>query len=77
MGLAILDPPYFRTYTDLMDDTPTTPDKLADIVGSLPTIDDDYIREKIAEAYSDGEIQPLDMAAVKAEFRRRHAIDSL
>jgi hypothetical protein len=76
VGLVILDPPYARTYTDPMDDTPTTPDELADIVGLPPTIDDDYVREKIAEAYADGEFAPLDMAAVKAEFHKRHANDS-
>jgi hypothetical protein len=36
------------------------------------TIDDDYIRAKIEEAYTDGAaIQPLDMAAIKAELNRR------
>ena len=36
------------------------------------TIDDNYIRECIAQAYADpAGPQPLDMAAVKAEFRRR------
>jgi len=39
-----------------------------------PTIDDDYVREKIAEAYADGEFESLDMAAVKAEFHRRQAM---
>jgi hypothetical protein len=40
-----------------------------------PTVNDDYIREKIEEAYVDaaesGGFQPLDMAAVKAELQRR------
>jgi hypothetical protein len=39
-----------------------------------PAIDDEYIRRKIEEAYSDIEqngIQPLDMAAIKQELRRR------
>ena len=27
---------------------------------ATPTIDDNYVREKIAEAYADGEFQPLD-----------------
>ena len=36
------------------------------------TIDDDYIRAKVEEAYSDrAGIQPLDMAATKAELTRR------
>ena len=39
-----------------------------------PTLDDDYFREKIAEAYADGGLEPLDMQAVKAEFRRRQAL---
>ena len=38
------------------------------------TIDDDYIREKVAEAYSDPDgFKPLDMAAIKAELQRRLA----
>jgi hypothetical protein len=36
-----------------------------------PTIDDEYVREKIAEAYEDGDFVPLDMAAIKTEFHRR------
>ena len=39
-----------------------------------PIIDDEYVREKIAEAYADGGLEPLDMAAVKAEFHRRQAL---
>jgi hypothetical protein len=39
-----------------------------------PTIDDDYVRERIEEAYTDGEFVPLDMAAIKAEFHRRQAL---
>jgi hypothetical protein len=35
------------------------------------TLDDDYVREKIDEAYAAGQLEPLDMAAVKAEFWRR------
>jgi hypothetical protein len=35
------------------------------------TLDDDYVREKIDEAYAGGPLDPLDMAAVKAEFWRR------
>jgi hypothetical protein len=42
--------------------------------GAPPTIDDDYVREKIVEAYEDGEFKPLDMAAIKAEFHRRQAL---
>jgi hypothetical protein len=38
-----------------------------------PTIDDDYVREKIAEAYAEGGLEPLDMAAVKSEVLRRQA----
>jgi hypothetical protein len=34
---------------------------------------DDYFREKIDEAYTEGGIQPLDMAKVKAEFQLRQA----
>lgn len=40
-------------------------------------IDDDYVREKIAEAYADGEFEPLDMAAIKAEFHRRQSLKNL
>lgn len=39
-----------------------------------PTIDDEYIREKIEEAYADAAengFEPLDMAAIKAELHRR------
>jgi hypothetical protein len=37
-------------------------------------IDDDYIRTKIEEAYADrAGIQPLNMAAIKAELNRRLA----
>ena len=39
-----------------------------------PTIDDQYVREKIGEAYADGIVEPLDMTAVKAEFHRRQAL---
>jgi hypothetical protein len=36
------------------------------------TIDDEYIRAKVEEAYADrAGIQPLDMAAIKAELNRR------
>jgi hypothetical protein len=42
-----------------------------------PTIDDNYVREKIAEAYADGEFEPLDMAAIKAEFHRRQSLKNL
>lgn len=45
--------------------------------GPAPTIDDDYVREKLAEAYADIEqngLKPLDMEAVKEEFRRRLAL---
>ena len=38
------------------------------------TIDDDYIRAKIEEAYADpAGFKPLDMAAIKAELQRRLA----
>lgn len=43
------------------------------------TIDDDYLRQKLDEAYRDIErngMAPLDMAAVKAEFERRLAASS-
>jgi len=37
-------------------------------------LDDDYIREKIKEAYADpAGFEPLDMATIKAELRRRLA----
>ena len=37
-------------------------------------IDDDYIRAKLQEAYDDPtEVQPLDMAKIKAELARRLA----
>jgi hypothetical protein len=39
------------------------------------TLDDDYVRQKIAEAYDAGGYGPLDMAAVKAEFQRRRSAD--
>jgi hypothetical protein len=39
-----------------------------------PKLDDDYVREKIEEAYADGEFVPLDMEAIKAEFHRRQAL---
>jgi hypothetical protein len=38
------------------------------------TIDDDYVRSKIEEAYVDAGVegfQPIDMAAIKAELNRR------
>jgi hypothetical protein len=41
-----------------------------------PTIDDDYVRAKIDEAYAVGGIAPLDMNAIKAEFARRQAAKS-
>lgn len=40
------------------------------------TVDDDYIREKIEEAYADAAesgFEPLDMDAIKAELNRRLA----
>lgn len=40
-----------------------------------PAVDDDYVREKIDEAYADaalsGGFQPFDAAAIKAELQRR------
>src|SRR4051812_20907042 len=42
----------------------------------LPTIDDDYVRQKIEEAYADTDrngFQPLDMSAVKQELQRRYS----
>ena len=39
-----------------------------------PSINDDYVRQKIDEAYAEGDLGPLDMEAVKAEFRRRQAL---
>lgn len=40
-----------------------------------PKVDDDYLRDKIDEAYDDadrsGGFQPLDMERVKAELQRR------
>ena len=38
-----------------------------------PTISDDYVRGKIDEAYAEGDVGPLDMEVIKAEFRRRQA----
>jgi len=53
---------------------PTTHRVFFLIEKSVPaTIDDDYVRQKIDEAYADGEEGPLDMAALKAEFFRRQA----
>lgn len=41
------------------------------------TIDDEYIRAKIEEAYADPEgDRPLDMATIKAELNRRLAAKS-
>jgi hypothetical protein len=37
------------------------------------TLDQEYFRDKVEEAYAGGGLEPLDMAAVKAEFRRRQA----
>jgi hypothetical protein len=39
-----------------------------------PALDDEYVREKINEAYAEGEFVPLDMAAIKAEFQRRQSL---
>ena len=39
-----------------------------------PTLSDEYFREKLAEAEADmalNGVQPLNMAAIKAEFERR------
>jgi hypothetical protein len=33
---------------------------------TIPSLDDGYFREKIAEAYAEGGLEPLDMAAIKA-----------
>ncbi len=44
--------------------------------GQAPTLADDYFREKIAEGLAEadrGESQPWDVAAMKAELRRRHS----
>jgi hypothetical protein len=38
-----------------------------------PAISDEYVRRKIDEAYADGDLGPLDMEAIKAEFRRRQS----
>ncbi|MGD9633693.1 MAG: hypothetical protein AB7G28_05255 [Pirellulales bacterium] len=42
-----------------------------------PTIADDYVRAKIDEAYAEGAFEPLDMAAIKAEFQRRQSLKNL
>lgn len=42
--------------------------------GASPTLGDDYVREKIEEAYADGEFVPLDMEAIKSEFHRRQTM---
>ena len=41
-----------------------------------PTVSDDYVRRKVDEAYAEGDLGPLDMEAIKAEFRRRMATSS-
>jgi hypothetical protein len=49
-------------------------------VESTPTIDDDYVRQKLAEAYADIEqngLKPFDMEAVREEFRRRIALKAV
>jgi hypothetical protein len=43
---------------------------------SASTISDDYVRRKIEEAYTKGDLGPLDMEAIKAEFHRRHSARS-
>lgn len=56
---------------------PTTHVRYQLIQCEQPTIDDDYIREKIEEAYADpAGFEPLDMAAIKAELRRRLAANT-
>jgi hypothetical protein len=58
-GIArVEDPVTHRVYYLIEQSTP-------------PTLDDEYFREKVDEAYADGSVEPLDMAAVKAEFHRR------
>lgn len=64
-GIARMeDPQTNRVY--LLIEQPSTP----------PTLDDEYVRQKIEEAYAEGEFVPLDMAAIKAEFHRRQAMKS-
>jgi hypothetical protein len=41
-----------------------------------PALDDEYVRQKIQEAYAEGGLEPLDMAAIKAEFHPRQSINS-
>jgi len=53
---------------------PTTHVRYHLIPFELPTLDDDYMREKIDEAYADAGdsgFQPLDMGAIKLELQRR------
>jgi hypothetical protein len=38
-----------------------------------PALNDDYVREKVNEAYAKGDCARLDRAAVKAQFARRTA----
>jgi hypothetical protein len=60
-GFARCEDPTSRVLYQLIQCEPTT-------------IDDEYVRQKIDEAYADSAkngIAPLDMAAVKAELQRR------
>jgi hypothetical protein len=60
-GFAFCEDPSTHMYYQLIQVDPTT-------------IEDDYLRAKIEEAYADpAGIQPLDMTAIKAELNRRLA----
>ncbi len=53
---------------------PTTHVQYHLIQVELSSVDDNYIREKIEEAYADSAgFEPLDMAEIKAELHRRLA----
>ena len=52
---------------------PTTHVQYQLIQVEAPSIDDNYVRQKIEEAYAENDVAPLDMSAVRAELKRRLA----
>lgn len=52
---------------------PTTHTQYHLIKVETPTLSDDYLRQKVQEAYADGEatIAPLDMKSIKAQLANR------
>ena len=54
---------------------PTTHVQYQLIQVEVPSIDDNYVRQKIEEAYTENDVAPLDMSVIRAKLKRRLAFN--